>query len=165
MATRSKKAKKKAKKTARKKPATRKKAVKKSRRAAVRPKAKAKKAKPKKKVVRAAVKPRKKAKAKPVAAKPAPKPALAVPANEERIGIVTHYFSHLSVAIIKLETGMLREGDTIHIKGHTSDFRQTVGSMELNHVHVSSTRSGESFGLKVKEHAREHDVVYRLKGA
>jgi len=90
--------------------------------------------------------------------------APAVPANEERVGIVTHYFNHLGVAIIQLESGVLREGDTVHIKGHTSDFRQQVGSMEVDHVHVSETRPGQSFGLKVKDHAREHDVVYRVKG-
>jgi hypothetical protein len=156
MATR-KKIKKKAKKTAKKKAATRKKAVKKARRAVARPKAK-----PKKKAMRAKARP---APVRP-AAKPAaaPKPAAPVSANEELIGAVTHYFNHLNVAIIKLETGMLREGETIHIKGHTSDFRQTVGSMEVNHVHVSTVRAGESFGLKVNDHAREHDAVYRVKG-
>ena len=163
MATR-KKTKKKAKKAAKKKSAARKKKVaKKARRPVVRAKAKAKKkvTRPKRKV---AAKP----KAAPKKAKPAAlaaKPAAAVPANEERIGIVTHYYTHLGVAIIQLETGMLREGETVHIKGHTSDFMQPVGSMEVNHVHVNLTRAGESFGLKVREHAREHDVVYRVKSA
>lgn len=160
MATR-KKTKKKAKKATKKKSAVRKKKVAKKARPAARAKAKAKK-KPARPKARAKAKPKAApAKARPAA--PAAKPAAAVPANEERIGVVTHYYTHLGVAIIQLETGMLREGETVHIKGHTSDFMQPVGSMELNHVHVSTTRAGESFGLKVKEHAREHDVVYRLK--
>lgn len=158
MATR-KKTKKKAKKAAKKKVVARKKVVKKARPAA--------KAKAKKKPTRPKAKAAARLKAPVAKAKPAApaKPAAAVPANEERIGVVTHYYSHLSVAIIQLETGTLREGETVHIKGHTSDFLQPVGSMEVNHVHVSMSRAGESFGLKVKEHAREHDVVYRVKSA
>jgi hypothetical protein len=100
-----------------------------------------------------------------VARKPAPMPAAVpvAPPGTERIGIVTHYYSHLSVAIVQLETGTLRVGDVIHIKGHTSDFSQPVESMEIDHVHVSECRPGQSFGLRVKEHAREHDVVYKAK--
>jgi len=95
---------------------------------------------------------------------PMPKPAApAIPPGTERIGIVTHYYSHLSVAIVQLETGSLRVGDFIHIKGHTSDFLQPVESLEIDHVHVNEARPGQSFGLRVKEHAREHDVVYKAK--
>jgi translation elongation factor EF-Tu-like GTPase len=92
------------------------------------------------------------------AAKPMP---VATP-GEERVGIVTHYYNHLSVAIIQLESGSVRTGDTIHIKGHTSDFRQQVGSIEVNHAHVDQVQAGESFGVKVNDHAREHDVVYKV---
>ena len=95
---------------------------------------------------------------------PMPKPAApAIPPGTERIGIVTHYYSHLSVAIVQLETGKLRVGDFIRIKGHTSDFLQPVESLEIDHVHVNEARPGQSFGLRVKEHAREHDVVYKAK--
>ena len=114
-----------------------------------------------------AVKARAAPKKKRVAARkpaPMPKPAApAIPPGTEPIGIVTHYYSHLSVAIVQLETGNLCVGDFIHIKGHTSDFSQPVESMEIDHVHVSEARPGQSFGLRVKEHAREHDVVYKAK--
>ncbi|MFQ5544566.1 MAG: hypothetical protein ACE5FE_01185 [Acidiferrobacterales bacterium] len=90
-------------------------------------------------------------------------PAAAPVPDEERIGVVTHYYTHLSVAVVHLDAGALRVGDAIHIKGHTSDFTQTVDSMEIDHVHVSETRAGQSFGLKVVEHAREHDGVYRVR--
>ncbi|HXZ46346.1 MAG TPA: hypothetical protein VEH02_06430 [Pseudolabrys sp.] len=104
--------------------------------------------------------------AKAVARKPAPMPqpsAPAAPPGMERIGIVTHYYNHLSVAIVQLETASLRVGDMIHIKGHTSDFSQRVESLEIDHVHVDEARPGQSFGLRVKEHAREHDAVYKAK--
>ena len=92
-----------------------------------------------------------------VAAAPAAAP------DEARVGVVTHYYTHLSVAVVHLDAGALRVGDTIHIKGHTSDFTQTVESLEIDHVHVSEARAGQAFGLKVAEHAREHDGVYRVR--
>ncbi len=120
-----------------------------------------KKTKAKKKVAKRKVTPRSKAPAKKTVVTAAPA-AVPVP-DEERIGVVTHYYTHLSVAVLHLDAGALRVGDTIHIKGHTSDFTQTVHSMEIDHVHVSEARAGQSFGLKVVEHAREHDGVYRVR--
>ncbi len=121
-----------------------------------------KKAAPKKKT---AIKVKSAPKAKrPVAPKPMPMAAAPVaPPGMERIGVVTHYYNHLSVAILKLEKGNLRVGDMIHIKGHTSDFAQPVESMEIDHAHVNEARPGQSFGVRVRDHAREHDVVYKAK--
>jgi len=80
----------------------------------------------------------------------------------ERIGVVTHYYSHLSVAIVRLESGTLRVGDVIHIRGHTTDFSQKVDSLEVNQAPVTEVRPNDEFGLKVAEHAREHDVVFKV---
>lgn len=122
-----------------------------------RPKRVKKKPAKKKSVTKVASKPTSKA----AAPKTQPTPTEStVPAGEVRVGTVTHYYSHLMVAVVKVETGMLREGDNIHIKGHTTDFRQRAGSLELDHVQVPAARPGESVGLKVVDHAREHDVVY-----
>ncbi len=107
----------------------------------------------------------------PVARKPAARPAAPAPAPVspasmappgQRIGVVTHYYSHLSVAVVKLEAARLRVGDTIHIRGHTTDFKQRVDSLQVNHAPVPEVGPGDDFGLKVREHAREHDVVYRV---
>lgn len=102
------------------------------------------------------------------AARPAAKPRPAGPPAQpappgERIGVVTHYFSHLSVAVVKLDSGMLRVGDTIHFRGHTTDFRQRVESLEVDHAPVTEVGAKDDFGLKVIEHAREHDVVYKVR--
>ncbi len=100
--------------------------------------------------------------------KPGPPPSGIPPveaplANEEAIGVVTHYYSHLSVAVIQLNRGELKIGDTIHVKGHTTDFNQQIDSMEYEHHHIEQAKTGQSFGLKVKDHAREHDIVYLVK--
>ena len=84
------------------------------------------------------------------------------PSPGQRIGVVTHYYSHLSVAVVKLESARLRVGDTIHIRGHTTDFEQRVDSIQVNHASVQEAGPGDDFGLKVREHAREHDVVYKV---
>ena len=81
--------------------------------------------------------------------------------KEKRIGVISHYFSHLGVAAIILE-GELVVGDTIHIKGHTSDFIQKVDSIQLEHKDINLAEKGADIGIKVKEHVREHDVVYKV---
>jgi putative protease len=117
--------------------------------------------------------PRKKATrktARKVSAKPAPKPvaprspAPAAPPPGDRVGVVTHYYGELSVAVVKLDPAtILRVGDNIHIKGHTSDFSQRVESLQIGHASVNEVGPDDDFGLKVVDHAREHDVVYRVK--
>ena len=104
----------------------------------------------------------------PVTIEPGPA-ALTVPpveepaANEEAIGTVTHYYSHLGVAVVQINKGMLRSGDTIRLKGHTTDFTQQIESMEYEHQHVEQASPGQSVGLKVIDHTREHDILYRIK--
>jgi len=80
--------------------------------------------------------------------------------GETQIGRVTHYFSHLNVAAIVITSGELKVGDTIHIKGHTSDFTTTVRSMQVEHKEVQAAKVGESIGVRIPEHAREHDQVF-----
>ena len=83
-------------------------------------------------------------------------------AEEKRIGVVSHYFGKITVAIIKIEEEGLKIGDTIHLKGHTSDFTQKVESMELEHKVVQEAKVGDSIGIKVSEHTREGDVVHKV---
>jgi hypothetical protein len=82
---------------------------------------------------------------------------------EEPIGVVTHYYNHLSVATLRLESGNLRVGDVIHIRGHTTDFSLRVESLEVNRAPVAEVGPGDDFGLKVTEYAREHDIVYKVR--
>ena len=102
--------------------------------------------------------------AQPEAIKPPPSRPAQPTAVEQRIGVVTHYYSHLSVVALQLEGGTtLRVGDVIHIRGHTTDFTQKVESLEVNHAPVTEVGPNDDFGLKVVEHAREHDIVYRVR--
>ena len=82
--------------------------------------------------------------------------------KEIEIGQITHYFNKISVAVIELTKGDLSLGETIHIKGHTTDFSQTVDSMQIEHQNVEKAVKGESVGLKVKEPVREGDIVFKV---
>ena len=81
---------------------------------------------------------------------------------EEEIGIITHYFSKINVGVLELSTGELRIGDTIHIKGHTTDFYQKVESMQVEHNAVDIAKKGEPVGIKVESPVRENDAVYKV---
>lgn len=152
MATRKKaKAKPKCRKAPAKRPATRRKIVRRAR-------------KPARKVParRAAPKVAKRKVAKRRAPKPRPAAAPAPAAPGERIGVVTHFYGEPSVAIVKLESGALRIGDTIHFRGHTTDFSQRVDSLQVEHAPVSEVGPNDDFGVHVDQHVREHDVVYKV---
>jgi translation elongation factor EF-Tu-like GTPase len=81
---------------------------------------------------------------------------------ETEVAIVTHYFSHLGVAAIRMTAGELKVGDQVHIKGHTSDFLTAVTSMQTEHHAVHEAKSGDSIGIRIEGHAREHDKIYKV---
>jgi hypothetical protein len=85
-------------------------------------------------------------------------------AEEVKIGHITHYFSRIQVAAIELTDGELSVGETIHIKGHTSDFNQKIGAMQIDRVDVPKAIKGQSIGIIVSEHARVGDEVFKVLG-
>jgi putative protease len=76
------------------------------------------------------------------------------------IGHVTHSFSKISVVVVEL-TLPLAIGDHILVKGPSTDFEQTVDSMEIEHKAITRAEGGQSIGLKVVQPAREKDTVYK----
>ena len=76
------------------------------------------------------------------------------------IGIVTHYFPKVKAAVVKLKDS-LTVGDAVKIKGHTTDFTQSINSMQIDHQVVNSAKKGEEIGLLVNSRVRQHDVVYK----
>ena len=80
--------------------------------------------------------------------------------NVVEVGQVTHFFTKISVAIVELKAP-LAVGDSILIKGPTTDFEQVVESMQIEHKNVERAGTGESIGLKVTGRVREKDTVYK----
>jgi hypothetical protein len=81
--------------------------------------------------------------------------------KENIIGEVTHYFSKVRAAVIKLKKP-LTTGDVVKIKGHTTDFKQTVTSMQIDLVPIGQAKKGQEIGLLVDSRVRQHDIVYKV---
>lgn len=82
--------------------------------------------------------------------------------EQQPIGEVTHYFGKIGVMAVDLSDN-LSVGETIHIKGHTTDLVLTVGSMQIEHETVPNAGPGDSIGVKVGEKVRPGDKVYRAE--
>ena len=82
-------------------------------------------------------------------------------AEEEEIGRVVDYFAQINVAGIDL-TRKLQVGDTIRIKGHTTDLEEMVESMQIEREQVEEAGPGDKIGIKVKDRVRGGDHVYKV---
>jgi putative protease len=83
--------------------------------------------------------------------------------DETPIGRVEKYFGKIGVAAIRVTSGELKVGDTIRIKGHTTDFEQAVDSMQVEHASVQTAGPGTDVGIKVSQKVHENDNVYLVK--
>jgi len=80
--------------------------------------------------------------------------------NVVEVGHVTHFFTRISVAVVEL-SATLAVGDTILVKGPSTDFEQVVGSMQIEHENIERAEAGQSIGLKTEQRVREEDIVYK----
>lgn len=78
-----------------------------------------------------------------------------------QIGQITHYFDQINVAALTL-TEPLRVGDTIHILGHSTDFKQEVTSLQIEHQAVNEAKPGDDVGMKVIQKVHPHDKIFKL---
>ncbi len=81
--------------------------------------------------------------------------------QEKEIGKIAHYYGHLSVGIIQL-TDTLKIGESIHIKGHSSDFTQSIDSMQIEHASVSEAKLGDMVGIKIVQKVHPGDKVFKV---
>jgi putative protease len=80
---------------------------------------------------------------------------------ETRIGKVTHYFNKISVAVLDLSAD-LKVGDTVHFLGHSTDFSQTIDSMEIDHKKVESAGPKQEVALKTAQPVHEGAEVLKV---
>jgi hypothetical protein len=80
--------------------------------------------------------------------------------KDARIGVVTHYYNKIQVAVVRL-TDKLAVGDRVHIKGENTDFQQDVVSMQIEHAPVTQASAGMEVALKVDGRVRQGDGLYR----
>ncbi|HTY39715.1 MAG TPA: translation elongation factor-like protein [Candidatus Paceibacterota bacterium] len=111
----------------------------------------AKKRKPAKKVSK---KPAKK-----VAKRPAKKLVVKAPKAEKPIGTVTHFYTHIKVAIVKFSKPV-KAGTRLRFQGATTKFEEAVKSMQYDHKPIPVAPKGKEVGIKVGKRVREGDKVY-----
>ena len=80
---------------------------------------------------------------------------------EVEIGKVSDFFARPVVAGIEL-TATLKQGDKIHIKGHTTDMELIVDSMQIDNVDVTQAKAGDAIGIKVNDRVRRGDTIYKV---
>ena len=80
---------------------------------------------------------------------------------EKRLGKADDFFAKVNVIALKLEDE-IQVGDTIHIKGNTTDFTENVSSLQIEHKPVDKAKPGDSIGIKVNGYAKRGDIVYKV---
>lgn len=81
---------------------------------------------------------------------------------EQEIGVVTHYFDRPHVAVVQLTEGEVAVGDTLHFHGHTTEFTETLDSMEVDHQPVELAKTGDEVAMHVVGRTRKHDKVFKV---
>jgi len=82
--------------------------------------------------------------------------------EEKRIGTVIDYFAKVGVLAFRVEEDGLKVGDTIHVKGHTTDLTQEVSSMQIEREAIEEAKVGDDVGIKAKDRVRKGDAVYKV---
>ncbi|OGY56781.1 MAG: hypothetical protein A2Y84_00570 [Candidatus Colwellbacteria bacterium RBG_13_48_8] len=81
--------------------------------------------------------------------------------KEKPIGEVTHYYNHISVAVIKFNR-KVKAGETVRFKGATTEFEQKLDSMQFDHKEVPQAEKGKEVGVKVDGRVRAGDEIFEV---
>ena len=82
--------------------------------------------------------------------------------EEQEIGYISNYYNKISVAAVEVTAGTVSVNDTLHIKGHSTDFELKADSIQIDHAPVTEAKQGDSIGLKVPEKVKRKDKVYKI---
>jgi hypothetical protein len=78
-----------------------------------------------------------------------------------RIGVVTHYFDRIKVAVVLLDETLYVD-DWVLFYGPRTELEQQVLSMQLNHEAIDHGEPGEEVAIKTDEIVREGDEVFLM---
>ena len=84
------------------------------------------------------------------------------PSAGTQIGTVTHWYSQVEAAIVRIDSGELRVGDRVRFEGATTNFEDRIDRMELDRQPIEVAYPGQVVGLHARERVREHDRVIKL---
>ena len=80
-----------------------------------------------------------------------------------QIGKVTHFFDQIHVAALSL-TETIKVGDTVHFLGHSTDFKQEVTSLQIEHKAINEAKPGDDVAMEVIQPVHPNDKVFRITG-
>ncbi|HEV8595821.1 MAG TPA: translation elongation factor-like protein [Thermoplasmata archaeon] len=81
-----------------------------------------------------------------------------------KVGEVFHFFAKPSVAAIRVTDAAIRVGDTLLFQGPSTNFDQTIESLEIEKAKVQEATPGQSVGIHVRDRTRPGDLVYKIVG-
>ncbi len=79
---------------------------------------------------------------------------------EKKVGEVIKFFAKPSVAAVKVTDNELKVGDHAKFVGHTTNFMDTIASIEVDNQKVQKAVPGDLVGIKVSDRVREGDEVF-----
>jgi putative protease len=77
------------------------------------------------------------------------------------VGDVVHYYNRIGVAVLQI-VEPIRVGDMLQIVGYSTDFRQRVTSLQIEHESVEEAIPGQDVAMKVEQRVRRQDKVFRI---
>ena len=83
---------------------------------------------------------------------------------DKKVGVISHYYNHLGVAIIEVKSPF-SVGDTLKYVKHGSGeeiFQQTISSIQEDHKPIDTTKKGMSVGIKVDKIVHEGVEVFKV---
>src|SRR3990167_4558238 len=87
------------------------------------------------------------------------KPSKTNSGEDKPIGEVTHYYSGLAVTIVKFKNNV-KSGTRVRFKGATTDFEETIKSIQYDHKEIGEAKKNQEVGIKVDDKVRDGDKVY-----
>jgi len=81
---------------------------------------------------------------------------------DEQVAVIVKFFAKPAVAALEVTNGIIKKGDLLRYKGHTTDFTEEITSMEIDNNPVDEARAGDLIGVQVKQRVRENDKVYKV---
>ncbi len=80
----------------------------------------------------------------------------------KEVGQVVAFFRIPVVAVIRVGRRGLKLGDQIWIRGHTTNLKLTVSSMQINHQPITKAQKGDEVGIQIPSRARKGDRLYQI---
>lgn len=83
---------------------------------------------------------------------------------DKKVGEVSHYYNHLGVAIIEVESSFV-VGDTLKFVRHGTGeelFQQKIDSIQVEHQQVDKAKKGMSIGVKVDKPVHQGNEVFKM---